>query len=234
MDSIALIVPVYNENQTVASFIADWSTELRRLRVPFRIFVVEDGSTDRTWETLQTLKRHHPRITILHSKKRLGYGYAVQKGMHKSDARYLLHVDSDGQYDPTDIPYLWELRTSSDVVMGVRTKRNDPFVRKFGSFLFSLYFRLLYPCRLQDPSTPFVLYRREAIVPYRLDLTYCSEAFWWGFSGMCIKRGLSVQEVPIHHRKRPDGKSRVFSLKTLPKIVMQNSGALLKLRFAEV
>ena len=226
-----VIVPVYNERNTIGCLLADWDQALRNNRIDYRFLIVEDGSTDGTYKELKKLQRKYP-MYINHSATRRRYGNAVLAGISLATAPYLFHVDSDGQYDPTDVSRLWKLRTASDVVMGVRTKRNDPFVRKFGSFLFSLYFRLLFPSRLKDPSTPFVLYRRSAVIPFQSDLMHCSEAFWWGFSGMCRKRSLSVAEVSIRHTKRIDGTSRVFSIKTLPAIVMNNTAGLLRLRWA--
>ncbi|OGK71478.1 hypothetical protein A2313_00690 [Candidatus Roizmanbacteria bacterium RIFOXYB2_FULL_41_10] len=59
-----------------------------------------------------------------------------------------------------------------------------------------------------------------------------SEGFWWGFVGMCTKKGLKLSEEPINHRSRFNGQTVVFKLKKIPSIALRNIIGLFRLKFA--
>jgi len=227
-----IILPVYNERDSIKKVISEWQEALDSLKIPHHIIVCEDGSTDGTDKLLRKIRSKYN--LILNQKRyRRGYGKAVIDGIKTSRAEYILHVDSDGQCDPEDFKKFWEERNRADVVIGWRVRRADPFQRKLYSFLFKTVFKALFPVKVHDPSCPFVLYKREKILPHLKYLSYLKEGFWWGFVGMCYKKKLSVYEIPIHHRQRYSGTTVVYKISKLPKIVISNLIGLFKLKLAK-
>lgn len=228
MDDLNIILPVYNEKETLEELLTEWADHLRPLSLKYHFVICEDGSTDGTKELLESLKTKYP-IILSQKEERRGYGGAVIDGIQTSDAQYILCVDSDGQCDPADFAKFWQERETSQVLIGWRVHRADNSQRKLFSGLFRTVFQILFPIPIHDPSAPYVLFKKSTIVPYTKYLRYLKEGFWWGFIGMCVKMGLSVKELAINHRLRIKGETQVYLLKKIPSIAVRNFIGLIRL-----
>lgn len=228
---LSVILPVFNEKETIEKVVHEWVNELEKLRINYQIIVCEDGSTDGTQTVLKNIQRKY-RLKLSQKNQRRGYGGAVIDGIKSVNSTYILSVDSDGQCDPQDFKKFWESRDKHDILIGYRVNRNDPASRKIYSLFFKLYFKILFPTNLHDPSAPFVLYKKEIILPYLEYLKFLKEGFWWGFVATSIKAKLSLAEFPINHRERLAGKTRVYEIKKIPAIAFKNLLGLTKLKFA--
>ncbi|OGK64842.1 hypothetical protein A2209_04030 [Candidatus Roizmanbacteria bacterium RIFOXYA1_FULL_41_12] len=228
---LSVIFPVYNERHTIETVIREWRKELRRLRINFQIIICEDGSSDGTSQFLKKISSKY-KLLLNQKKTRRGYGQAVIDGIKLATSEYILSVDSDGQCDPKDLSKFWQRRLEAEVLIGWRKNRADALQRKIFSQLFKLVCIILFKPPVHDPSAPFVLYRRSIIKPNLKYLKYLSEGFWWGFVGMCTKKGLKLSEEPINHRSRFNGQTVVFKLKKIPSIALRNIIGLFRLKFA--
>ena len=141
-------------------------------------------------------------------------------------------ASSDGQIGPDQVNEVWGRRSIDQFLMGWRYPRLDPSVRLIYSKLFKSYHHLLFPNRLHDPSCPFVLGHTRLFERLTPLLVYVKEGFWWGFVGACWKLKIPIEEIPIHHRQRFAGDTRVYKLAKMPGIIFRNTIGLLKLRFA--
>src|SRR5512141_2815569 len=119
---IDIILPVYNERDSIVPVLDEWKNELSRLHVSYRFILCEDGSTDGTGELLKTISSKYPML-LDQSGTRRGYAGAVVAGINDSTAKYILCIDSDGQCDPADLAKFWKERDTADVVIGWRTAR---------------------------------------------------------------------------------------------------------------
>lgn len=228
MDELDIVLPVYNERDTLPRVLAEWAQVLSVSKIPYHFVICEDGSTDGTKESLQELIHQYP-IILSQRDTRRGYGGAVIDGIHAASSRFVLCIDSDGQCDPQDLPAFWTARDTADILIGWRTRRSDTWMRKVFSRMFHMAFQLLFPIPIHDPSAPFVLFKKETIIRYVHLLRYLKEGFWWGFIGMCVKVGLSVRELPINHRLRMQGKTQVYHLQKIPGIAVRNLLGLIAL-----
>ncbi len=139
-------------------------------------------------------------------------------------------MDSDGQYNPDQIKVLLSDLEDKTVVVGVRTPRNDSKLRVIYSSLFGLVYKLLFRIYLSDPSSPFIAVNKkdiEFIVNTEIKLDY---GFWWEFQARVARKGLKIKEIPVNHRKRIDGKTQVYVINKLVKIVITHLVGLLKLK----
>lgn len=233
MDDLHLVLPVFNEKKHIEHVLQEWQYELKALSISYRFIVCEEGSTDGTSELLKRLKK--PFNLILNQKKiRRGYGKAVIDGIKTARANFILCVDSDGQCDPKDFMSFWKKRESADILIGKRIKRADYFYRKLFSWLFKGIFVILFTTKIQDPSCPFVLFKKKTIARGLKYLHYLSEGFWWGFSGFCLKNNLSINQIPINHRKRYGGDTQVFKFNKLFSISLKNVIGLIKLKMTRL
>lgn len=231
MKDLSIILPVYNERQTIESVLKSWKKELSSFTFSYTFIICEDGSTDGTKELLKKLKTTFP-LVLNKKKQRRGYGRAVLDGISSAKSEYILCIDSDGQCDPKDFKKFWQKKGKAQVLIGWRKKRADAMQRKIFSTLFHGVFYFLFPSSIHDPSAPFVLFKKKDIAPLQKYLVFLTEGFWWGFVGMCIKKKITMQEIPINHRDRLMGDTQVYKLKKIPSIAIRNLFGLFQLKLA--
>jgi glycosyltransferase involved in cell wall biosynthesis len=232
MIDLNVVLPVYNEVNSIGKVLQEWRSAIYELGISYEFIICEDGSTDGTKDLLKKLSDDFP-IKLSQKDSKRGYGKAVIDGINLSSSRFVLCIDSDGQCDPNDFNVFWQHKDDSDVLIGWRTQRQDSLLRKIYSGLFKVIFNLLFSSELHDPSAPFVLFSKEKIVNNLNYLVYLREGFWWGFIAMCQKKKLSVKEIPINHRLRMEGGTRVFHFSKIINIALRNIVGLVKLRLAK-
>lgn len=232
MIDLNIVLPVYNEVNSISKVLQEWSNAINTLGISYEFIICEDGSTDGTKELLNKLKTEFP-IRLSQKDSQRGYGKAVMDGINVSNSHFVLCTDSDGQCDPNDFGIFWRNKETADVLIGWRTHRKDNLLRKIYSGSFKKIFNILFSSELHDPSAPFVLFRKEKIINYLNYLVYLKEGFWWGFIAMCHKKKLSVKEIPINHRLRMDGGTRVFVFSKIIDIAYRNLVGLVKLKLAK-
>ncbi len=226
---VEVLLPVHNEAESIESTVREIYAALSP-RVALRFIICEDGSVDDTKQVLRRLSQELP-IKLLMSDARKGYSRAVMDGMKALEAEYLLCLDSDGQCDPQDFGKFWEARERQDVAIGWRVNRSDNFLRKALSRTFYGVYRLLYRVPVHDPSCPFVLARRQVIERVAPELGEMKQGFWWEFMARIHRRGFSLREFPVNHRRRSAGQTQVYRLSRMPGIGYRHFVALFKIWF---
>src|SRR3989344_6825283 len=119
---LSIIIPVFNEEKTIAEVIRRVA-KIKIKGVAIEIIVVDDGSTDKT---VNNIKNHRPKfkIKLFEHKVNSGKGSAVRTGIERSTGDYLIIQDADLEYNPNDIPLLYSnLKNKNDVVYGTRLRR---------------------------------------------------------------------------------------------------------------
>jgi glycosyltransferase involved in cell wall biosynthesis len=230
MSSLSIILPTYNEVKSLKYVIKTWHDYLTGKKIKHEFVVCEDGSTDGTKELVLNLMKQYPIVNET-SKERRGYGGGVLAGIKSSNNDYILCIDSDGQCLPDSFDQFWENRQSVDILIGIRTQRMDPFLRKIYSFLFLILHKILFPSNIKDPSCPYILAKKYVYLDLMPYLSYMREGFWWGFVGAAIKKKRSLVQFEIKHFERYDGSSVVYKLNKMPAIILRNILGLIKLRF---
>jgi len=229
---VSIIFPVFNERGSIERVIQEWADLFHKNSIQAEVIVCEDGSKDGTSEFLREIQKKY-QLVLDQSKERRGYGRAVISGMEKASGAYIFCVDSDGQYDPMDFLKLWKVRNHQEIFVGCRSNRQDSFLRKLYSGTFKLFFSILFSTNVRDPSSPFVLFHRSYVMILNRYLQYLLEGFWWGFTAACVKKKIRIRELPILHRDRLEGNTKVYSAGKIPSIAFRNGLGLLRLRFAK-
>ncbi|NTU46247.1 glycosyltransferase family 2 protein [Candidatus Roizmanbacteria bacterium] len=232
MDDLNIILPVFNEVDSIELVLKEWKKELDTVGISYHFVICEDGSTDGTKELLNKIQKKY-KLVLSQKAERRGYGGAVIDGIKTANSTYILCIDSDGQCDPKDFHAFWKQKAKADILIGWRTNRADALQRKIFSGAFKQSFKFLFPTEIHDPSAPFVLFKKKKISKYIPYLKFMKEGFWWGFIGMAVKKGLSLFELPMNHRQRLMGDTQVYHLKKIPSIAVRNQIGLLRLKFAK-
>jgi dolichol-phosphate mannosyltransferase len=129
--SLWVIMPVYNEAESISGVVNEWLQTLHTLQTDFVLCVLNDGSRDRTLDILRQLEEQHPALQVV-DKPNSGHGQTCVTGYRKAvdaGAQWIFQVDSDGQCDPAWFPAFWEARHQHPVIYGFRKKRDDGFIR---------------------------------------------------------------------------------------------------------
>ena len=200
---LALVVPVYNEQEAIIAVLREWREEFQRHSSNFLILVINDGSSDGTAEKLATLD--WPELQVLSHANR-GHGQSCLAGYieaARQGATYTFQIDSDGQCDPASFAKVWEQRRRAPAVYGRRVTRDDGWSRVLISRLLRWNLKLAQHTRLNDANVPFRLYHAQLAtetaqrIPRSFDLANIAMALLMEPHGFI--------EVPIHFRDRTGG-----------------------------
>ena len=225
---VSVILPVHNEADSIEGVVREIYEALSP-EVDVRFVICEDGSKDGTKQVLTNLAAKLP-MTLEMSDGRKGYSQAVLDGLRLVTTPYFLCLDSDGQCDPNDFAALWARREEADVVIGNRVDRQDTWQRRTQSRAFRAVFRAMFKVRLADPSCPFVLGRPDVVECFPGESPVLDQGFWWEFVARVAGHGLRIVEVPVHHRTRAAGETKVYTWKTIPGIARSHLAGLARIR----
>lgn len=170
MDKLYIVIPAYNEEETIKQVISDWYPVVERIGQESRLVIIDDGSKDSTYQLMKEAAKQYPQLLPLtkpnggHGATVLfGYRYAIEEG-----ADYIFQTDSDGQTLPEEFWNFWNLRKDYAMVIGHRKGRQDGFSRIFVTKILKLVLRLCFHVTVTDANTPFRLMKsdtlKEAIV----------------------------------------------------------------------
>ncbi|HLI69671.1 MAG TPA: glycosyltransferase family 2 protein [Ktedonobacteraceae bacterium] len=203
---ISIIVPVYNEEGTVAQVLA----ALAQVPLDMEVIVVDDASTDRTWSILQDLRQQKPfdSYRYIRHERNMGKGAGLRTGFGLVSGDLVTIQDADMEYDPQDLPALvrkWEAAENPWVaVYGRRDLAGQKFTTRWGNRFLTMLTNLLYGCRIHDMETCYKLIpgplarelpmegRRFEIEP---EITAC-----------VVQAGCKILEVPIGYKPRKEKK----------------------------
>lgn len=168
MDSLYIVMPAYNEEETIEDVVLQWYQVLEGKSEQSRLVIADSGSTDKTHDILLKLRETHPQLVILektlkqHGPKLIAlYKYAIAQG-----ADYIFQTDSDGQTNPVEFEAFWELRKNYDAILGHRAVRGDGASRAFVEKVVSLLLRLYYGVNVPDANAPFRLMKSSVVDKY--------------------------------------------------------------------
>lgn len=206
---ISIIVPVYNEQETVEQVVTRLEESLKNFEK--EIVVVDDGSRDRTRIILDALV-FQDRITLIRHERNLGKGAAIRSALAVVRGETVVIQDADLEYDTKDLPILLEtlLRENCSVVYGSRNlgraKRVGYSTFLWGGKFLSLVASLLYGQWLTDINTGYKIFRTSLIKSLNLESTgfeFCEEV-----TAKILKRGIKIKEITIDYwpRKFSEGK----------------------------
>lgn len=208
---LALVIPVYNEEECVIQVLEEWTQSLRRQGIPTLFIIVDDCSTDRTLERIQTYIHQGNRNDILaiHQPNQ-GHGQSCLNGYRRAlDLKIprIFQIDSDGQCDPAFFPLIWEARDRACAIYGKRSQRDDGWARIFISWVLKQFLRIAMQTQLSDSNVPFRLYQSKYLEE---PLTKIPKTFHLANIALALLlEPMGFIEIPIHFRKRQGGQSSV-------------------------
>lgn len=196
--AMSVVVPVFNEEENVSILQSELHAALTG--VSHEIIFVDDGSTDRSAEKIQTA----PNIRILRFEKNAGQSAALYAGIQAARGQTIVMIDSDLQNDPADIPRLLEeISRGTDLVCGYRAQRKDTLGKRLTSRIANFVRSRFTKDHVRDTGCTLKAMRREcatALVPFK---------GMHRFIPALIKgAGYRLVEIPVNHRPRRFGQTK--------------------------
>jgi dolichol-phosphate mannosyltransferase len=207
---LSVVTPARNEEGCICSTVEHLHLELRLRNIPHEIVVVDDGSSDRTWQLLCELRERLPELRPIQNKGQHGFGRAIICGLDhiKGDAAVIMMADESD--DCRDVVRYWdELNKGWDCVFGSRFMKGGgvidyPKFKLMVNRMANYFLKTIFAIRLNDTTNAFKAYRREVIEGCRplisphFNLTV-------ELPLKAIVRGFSWTVIPITWRNRRTG-----------------------------
>jgi glycosyltransferase involved in cell wall biosynthesis len=203
---LSIIVPVYNETESLSPLHQGIQQALGQLPLDWEVVYVDDGSADGSLQVLEGLTAADPQhVTIVVLRRNFGQTAAIAAGIDHADGDVIVLMDADLQNDPADIPMmLGKIEEGYDVVSGWRMNRQDKFLtRILPSRIANSLVSIVSGVHLHDYGCTLKAYRREVLAGFRLygEMHRFIPAY-------ASQVGAKIIEVPVHHHARKFGKTK--------------------------
>ena len=210
---VSVVVPMRNEARNVADFYREVTAALGEFGRPFEVLVIDDGSTDETFDLLAGLQATDPRLRVIRFRRNFGQTAAFAAGFAHARGRFIVTLDGDLQNDPADIPRLVEHaeRTGADIVAGWRKDRKDPFIsRRLPSTIANWIISHATGVKLHDYGCSLKVFRAEVVKPMKL----YGEMHRF-LPAIASEFGVTIEEQVVNHRARVHGRSNYGISRTI-------------------
>jgi dolichol-phosphate mannosyltransferase len=220
-DRLSLVIPAYNESAVIAQAVREAEDALTGRFADFEVLVIDDGSADTTAEIVERLLPCATHTRLVRHGVNQGYGRALRTGFEAAQFDLVAFTDADCQFDLAELPLLAALAGKFPIVAGYRHDRKDVWKRRFFSWGYNRLARTLLGTRVRDVDCALKVFRREVLA----QLLPESRGFFVNTEMMTRARqhGFPVVEVPVTHRPRASGESKV-SLREIPRTMTRLLG----------
>ena len=215
LTKLSVVIPARDEDECIASTVEHLHLELCLHGVPHEILIVDDGSTDRTWEILEDLRRRIPEVRPIQNGEVNGFGRAVVQGLNEVTGDAVIIMMADESDDCRDTVRYWQtLNQGWECVFGSRFLAGGgtidyPWFKLVLNRIVNRFIRILFRIPFNDTTNAFKAYRKTVIdgcrplIAPHFNLTV-------EIPLKAIVRGYSWTVIPITWRNRRTGKAKLM------------------------
>ncbi len=205
MIELTVVIPIRNEAQSLEELHRELVSTLDAWGRAYEIIVIDDGSTDESFEILARLQATDPRLRVIRFRRNFGQTAAFAAGFEYARGRYIVTSDGDLQNDPRDIPAMVDaLEHGADIVSGWRKNRQDPFVsRRLPSMAANALISFVTGVHLHDYGCSLKAFRAEIVKTMRL----YGEMHRF-LPAIASEQTSRITERVVNHRPRKYGRSK--------------------------
>jgi glycosyltransferase involved in cell wall biosynthesis len=201
---LSLVIPVYNEADSLAPLVDEIDEALASYGTPYEIVFVDDGSTDRSFAVLQELAEARDDLCVVKLRRNFGKAAALSHGFAATRGDVIVTMDGDRQDDPAEIASLTApLSQGYDLVSGWKQRRQDPLNKTLPSKLFNWTVRKASGVPLHDFNCGLKSYKRDVVET----ISVYGELHRY-IPVVASQAGFRVTEVKVNHRRRTAGRSK--------------------------
>jgi glycosyltransferase involved in cell wall biosynthesis len=203
MKSISIIIPVYNEVESIRELHGELTHVLSRYD-HYELVFVDDGSSDGSIDLLNELSNTDSHTKVIQFYRNYGKAAALAEGFKYSSGDYVVTMDADLQDDPAEIPNLVsKLEEGYDLVSGWKKTRHDPWTKRWPSKFFNLITRLMTGVKIHDFNCGLKIYRNSVIKTVEI---YGGRHRY--IPALAGQKKFKVSEIVVNHRARKFGETK--------------------------
>ena len=201
-----IVVPLYNEEESIPPLLSRLSQVFRNID-DFEIICVDDGSSDGSFDVLQSekekLSENGIKLKIIKFESNGGQSAAFDAGFKNASGDIVITIDGDLQNPPEEIPLLIEALKNHDVAIGWRHRRHDLFSKKIAGRMANSIRRTFLKDNAHDTGCSLKAFKRETLSSMKL-----YNGMHRFFPALAKIEGFSVAEVKVSHERRKWGSSK--------------------------
>ena len=165
MTQISVVIPVFNEEESLPELTHWISRVMNEHGFSYEVILINDGSTDRSWEVIQNLSAQNIQLKGLNFTRNFGKSAALDAGFRRALGDVVITMDADLQDSPDEIPGLYEMVSGNglDVVSGWKKERHDPLSKTLPSKFFNGVTRWISGIQLHDFNCGLKAYRNKVV-----------------------------------------------------------------------
>jgi glycosyltransferase involved in cell wall biosynthesis len=207
---ISIVIPVYNEEESLPELCSWIERVMRENEFSYEVILVDDGSTDRSWDVALELRRSNPNIKGVRFQRNYGKSAALNEGFKAAQGDVVITMDADMQDSPDEIPELRKmiLEDRFDMVSGWKKVRHDPISKTLPSKFFNWTTARVSKIPLHDFNCGLKAYRNKVVksieVYGEMHRYIPVIAKWSGFK--------KIGEKVVQHRARKYGYTKFGGL----------------------
>ena len=164
--NISVVIPLYNEEESLPELHAWIKRVMDENSFSYEIIFVNDGSTDHSWQVIESLSSQYPEVKGIKFRRNYGKSPALYCGFERAKGEVVITMDADLQDSPDEIPHLYKMITEEeyDLVSGYKQKRYDPLSKTIPTKLFNATARAISGIKnLHDFNCGLKAYRSEVV-----------------------------------------------------------------------
>jgi dolichol-phosphate mannosyltransferase len=208
MTHLSVVIPVFNENSLINELIRRVKLNVEKITQDYEIILVDDGSSDSTWEKISAEAILEKRIKGIKFSRNFGHHYAITAGLHEVAGQWVVVMDGDLQDRPEVIPELYsKAQEGFEVVFVSRKNRPEKLYYRIAQRLFYIILRILSGIEFDSKQANFSIINKKVVEAFR---NFPEHARFYGSTLKWL--GFKRSEVYADHGVRFSGKP-AYSLK---------------------
>lgn len=204
LPELSIFFPFWNEEENVAYVVESAIPVAKKHAVKWEILIIDDGSTDNTYQEGLRLQRKYKNVRVISHKPNRGYGAALKEGFQNAKYKYIVFTDGDRQFDFSEVVNFIKEIKKSDIVIGFRKKRQDNVVRHILMNLLKIWDYIFFRFYFKDIDCGFKMFRKDAIeklFPLRSEGAMITTEIL----AKATRKKLKIKEIEVNHYPRKFG-----------------------------
>ncbi len=207
-NSVSFVLPMYNEADNISATVSGLTRIVSGITGDYEIIIVDDGSTDKSWDLVQEISRRDRHVLGVRLPKNTKFGGALRKGLEKAKNDIIIYTDSDLPLEEEEIKRAIPLIKEADIVNAYSSvRKGENLKRIIMSKGYNFLVKLLFNPKIRDINSGFKIYKRGVFDGMKL----CSES---PFIDVEIfvnakRKGFTIKEYPVIFKHRKQGRSYI-------------------------
>lgn len=221
LPELSIFFPFWNEEKNVRKVVTDAIPVAKQVADVWEILIIDDGSSDRTYEIGKELARENKNVRVITHTPNRGYGAALKEGFENAKYKYVVFTDGDGQFDFGEVVQFTEKIRGTDIVIGFRKNRRDNFARHVLMYLLKIWDYIFFRFYFKDIDCGFKMFKKEAlneIMPLRSEGAMITTEIL----AKAKQKNLKIAQVEVNHYPRKFGDQSGANIPVVVRAVLES------------